>query len=570
MPDPPASLRLNRAPLGSSPWHRTAWLLALLACAALAASTFWLTLRPPLQDLPQHLAAARVLLDRAHPGFRFDEFYTVDWLRSQYLGTYVLLGVLFHPLRLVTDEPLLWASRLLLTVLALAWPLSFELLYRRLGRRAGLGAFPLVFFFNAHLILGFTNFLLGIVACALALACLSEARARQRSGRGPSGHVVGWGAASLACFYLHVVPFGLLAAVLAGCAVQQLTALALRSSSTVHGTAGRRATGAWIYVAFLPSLMAALAWTVTPAGVSAREAAQGSGARGRATYQSVAANWAEVESWLTSSFTSPWDTRIARAALAVLALGLLFELLRGLRSLRGTTRAAAPTASGSPEGDRWLLWLLRACVPLCCALYFALPSSYDWIWPINARFPLLALVFLPLWAPAAGAPGRAPLRYARAASVGVLLLLGAAQNLVARQAFSGFAREMRGFDDLLASIPPGHRTAALIYGRGSRHVGFSPFLHVGSYYQAERGGVAFFSFADFPQSPVRFRPEQRPPRVPPRWEWTPERVKDRDLAWFDFVITRGGPGKIARSALFEPMGQFGAYRLFRRRDAAPP
>jgi hypothetical protein len=550
--------------------RRAAWLMALLVAAALAASAFWVTLRPPLQDLPQHLAAARVLLDREHAGFRFDELYTVDWLRSQYLGTYVLLGALFYPLRLFTDEPLLWASRVLLTLLALAWPLSFELLYRRLGRRAGLGAFTLVFFFNAHLILGFTNFLLGIIACALALACLSGARSRQRSGNGAAAHIVGWGAACFACFYFHVVPFGLLAGVLAGCAAQDLAAILLSRSRAATTESARRSMSPWLYVAFLPALLAALAWMFTPAGVSAREAAQGAGARGRATYQSVLTNWAELETWLTSTFASPWDTRLARAALGLLATWMLLELARAIGLLRRSSEAAPASARAGDPGDRWLLWLLRACVPINAAMYFVLPSSYDWIWPINARFPLLALLFLPFWLPAAGAPAPAGLQRLRALSVGALLLLAAAQGLVARQAFAGFAGEMRGFDDLLANIPAGRRTAALIYGRGSRHVGFAPFLHVGSYYQAERGGVAFFSFADFPQSPVRFRPEQRPPRVPPRWEWMPERVKDRDLAWFDFVITRGGPGKIARSKLFEPVGQFGAYRLFRRRDPIAP
>ena len=109
--------------------------LALVTLAVCAA--FCVTWRPPLQDLPQHLAAARVLLDPAHPGFDFQRFFDVDWLRSQYLGTYVLLGAFYHPLALLVDEPLLWASRALLLSLALGWSLSSELLYRRLTHRRG-------------------------------------------------------------------------------------------------------------------------------------------------------------------------------------------------------------------------------------------------------------------------------------------------------------------------------------------------------------------------------------------------------------------------------------------------
>jgi hypothetical protein len=179
---------------------------------------------------------------------------------------------------------------------------------------------------------------------------------------------------------------------------------------------------------------------------------------------------------------------------------------------------------------------------------------------------------VPLWLPAPKPLREARWRLLRAAPVALLLGVAAAQALVARDAVAGFSRETRGLDEVLANIPPGSRVASLVFERGSRHVGFAPFLHVGAYYQAQRGGVSYFSFADFPQSPVRFRPEQRPPRARPRWEWMPERVRpDSDLSWFDFVITRGGPGRITSSQTFEPAGQFGRFHLFRRRaNAARP
>ena len=33
------------------------------------------------------------------------------------------------------------------------------------------------------------------------------------------------------------------------------------------------------------------------------------------------------------------------------------------------------------------------------------------------------------------------------------------------------------------------------------------------------GGVASFSFAELPQSPLRYRPERAPPPHPAGWEW---------------------------------------------------
>lgn len=571
MPSPPPR---PRAPANRSPHHRdvgaAVGLAALLVAAALMGSAFWLSSRPPLQDLPQHLAAVRVLFDRAHPGFRFDELFEVDWWRSQYLGTYVLLGSAFRALRGLVDEPLLPATRLLLALLALAWPLSAELVYRQLGRRAGLGAFALVFFFNVHLILGFLNFALGIVACLLALACLAKARAAARTSQPARRALLGWGAAAVACFYLHVVPFALLAGTLLWTfAIEVAPALWRRAR-------GRAARPALVgpYLAFTPALAAASAWLFTPAGVSTREAARGAGARGRAVYPSFEANRAELERWLMDAFASPWDTRWARIALGVLGSWLLVEL--GFRAwarwrARVAARAAealvseAPSRQADPALDRTLLWALRALPPASLLLYFSLPSSYDWIWPINARFPLLGVLALPSWLPVPRGAAPLGLRLVRGAALCALLGCAAGEALVARSAFAGFERELRGLDDVLAAIPEGQRTAALVFDRHSRHVGFAPFLHVGAYYQAERGGLSVFSFADFPQSPIRFREATRPPRLPPRWEWRPERVRERDLEGFDYVITRGGPARVASLRSFEAVAHFGRYRLFRKR-----
>ena len=75
-----------------------------------------------------------------------------------------------------------------------------------------------------------------------------------------------------------------------------------------------------------------------------------------------------------------------------------------------------------------------------------------------------------------------------------------------------------------------------------------------------------FSFADFPQSPFRFREDDRPPRVPPRWEWMPERVRpERDLGFYDYALVRGGPGAIARSPRFEPVYRSPRWSVWKQR-----
>ena len=82
---------------------------------------------------------------------------------------------------------------------------------------------------------------------------------------------------------------------------------------------------------------------------------------------------------------------------------------------------------------------------------------------------------------------------------------------------------------------------------------FAPYIHAAAWAQAARGGAAMVTFADFPQSPIRFRDDDRPPPVPPRWEWEPQRVAPEQLAWYEYALIRGGPGRLARANGVEPV-----------------
>jgi hypothetical protein len=323
------------------------------------------------------------------------------------------------------------------------------------------------------------------------------------------------------------------------------------------------------YLGFGPAVLALLFWLATPAGLSTREAASGGGTRGKAQYLNFDANHAALPSWTLDSFRSEWDTQWLQVVLGALALYVAFEA-----ALTFFGRKSTIAAIGVPA-DLVLTWLVRLTAPACLIGYYVLPASYDWIWPINARFPLLALLFLPYWLPVAhpspsAQPDASPLARVRswvgAGFTAVVLCAALGQTVIARNAFAGFGEEIAGLDEVLSEIPEGKRVATLVFERGSRHIGFSPFLHVGAYYQASRGGVSFFSFNDFPQSPVRFRDDNRPPRVEPRWEWKPEKVRpDRDLAWFDYLIVRGGPATLKNADTFVQVSASGRFRLYARK-----
>jgi len=126
----------------------------------------------------------------------------------------------------------------------------------------------------------------------------------------------------------------------------------------------------------------------------------------------------------------------------------------------------------------------------------------------------------------------------------VVLIVG--QSVVIGKSFQAFQdEEVADFAEAIELIPEGQRVAGLIFDRGSQHIRFSPFIHSAALLQSKKSGAVMFTFADFPQSPFRYRENNRPPRVGPRWEWTPERVDPRsDLGWYNYVLVRGGPEKI--------------------------
>src|SRR5690606_26145634 len=130
----------------------------------------------------------------------------------------------------------------------------------------------------------------------------------------------------------------------------------------------------------VPSALAALIWTqLSPAGESTLSAASGGGARGNASFVPAMQALNEIPSWLTDVLHSELDGHL------LIAFGLVM-LLAAVAGRGGGDPAAGPV----PAGVRTRVALLS---PLAAALYFVTPASYDWIWPINARFPLLAIVF---------------------------------------------------------------------------------------------------------------------------------------------------------------------------------
>jgi hypothetical protein len=481
------------------------WHLLFAALALASVFPLFYVRYPPLEDLPQHLAAVRILHDFHDPQLGFARFFELDLLRTQYLAYYLTADLLAYLMSVELAVKLLTAASLVATPYAAAG------LLRALGKDPRLALLVLPLTYNAHLILGFFNFLLAIPVAFYGVTLAI----RQR--RSPSrARAFGLAALALVCFYAHVVPFALMALGIG------LVGLSLRWRTTARAL-----------LPLLPATVSAVGWLrATPAGQATLTAAAGADQGPKPQFMSAAAALHETPRWLTDVLQEGQGLRVLQAWGALCVACVVLALLE--RVLRRTEHA--PDALAAQLGLR-----LSLLAPLCALLYFVAPSSYDWIWPIAQRFPLLCALWLVIALPR--------FRLGKHAVLALAVVLAAASFHVTGKAFAAFEREevdASGLEHALAAIPRGRSVVGLIFDRGSRYVAFSPFLHFVAYYQARRGGAVMFSFADFPQSPFRFRQDNHPPRVPPRWEWMPERVHPRtDLGFYDYALVRSGPGSIA-------------------------
>lgn len=492
----------------------------LAALSAHAAAPIWAAAHPAIQDLPQHMAAIRALSSYGDPDLAFARYFTIDLTRTQYLAYYVVAVLLSWPFGVLV------ANKLLITASIIGTPFAMRSLLRALGGDERLALFVIPLTWNAHLILGFMNFCAAIPLALAGLALAVRLRADWSRRR-----AVLLGVVAIVCFYTHVVPFAF---------------LGLGAALVAIGGGWRETARRWIPL--VPSALAALIWTqLSPAGESTLSAASGGGARGNASFVPAMQALNEIPSWLTDVLHAELDGHL------LIAFGLVMLLAAVAGRGGGEPAAAGPV----PAGVRTRVALLS---PLAAALYFVTPASYDWIWPINARFPLLAIVFAIVALPRQrGLIG--------AVTLAAMVTISVASSAEVKRAFVAFETEEVGaLEEAIEVMPEGARVAGLIFDRGSRHVKFSPFIHSVAWVQAENGGAVMFTFADFPQSPFTFREDVRPPRVVPRWEWMPERVDPaRDLEWYDYVLVRGGPGRIAgQRESFEQVFRGDRWSVWRR------
>ncbi len=497
------------------------WRWLLLVCALATALPLWLYPYLPFTDLPQHVATIGTLRHWGDPAWSAP--YDLALGQTQYLLYYLAGALLAFPFG--TAER---ANLVLLTATAIGLPYALRSLLRALHADERLALFGPALFWSESLIVGFFSYLaaLPVLLFALALA-VREASAPARKTQLQLAIV------SAVLFYLHLSAFAFFAL----CAA--LTFYLLPGDQPpLRRLLGLPLRALWA----APTAVLLLLWLWSSPVV--HPSAVGWSAPVVPTWQSPGEALRGLQDTLLDIWRGPQDEWCLLALLGFGAL-LAFPQARPAEE-PGVTRRRALAAA----------WTLLAAV-----LYFATPVSIGWLWALNHRYSIAAALFaVLLLRPVRGWRGVAPL--IGAACVSLFAAFTAGQNIAA------FQQEVGPFDAVLSRAAPGKRLLALIYDRGSSVANFAPFLHFGSYYRARSGGIAEFSFAELPQSPLRYKPGVVPPARPPRWEWMPEVFRnDRDGAFYDYILVRGrDPAQLsAPGPRWELTAREGQWKLWTRR-----
>jgi len=461
--------------------------------AVMASLPLFVVKYPPIQDLPFHLAAMRVIHSYGDPAFGFQNDLVLRLGSTQYVLYYLLGSLLAYGLGIVKANLVLMCAYTGGSVLAM------RALLRALGRdeRLCIAVVPLLY--NVMFLFGLLPFLVGIPVMLWGIAVAVRYFEAPSVGRGV---LLAFLATSL--FYLHVFPFALF-----GLAFAVMFPW-------------RRPKG-WFVAGLptLPALAVAAWWTwLTP---------EGRLAQGALTHPEVPSKLSPLGKILDAY---NWFGDVYRDLSDEAILGTLGGVV--LLSAVLASRRLAGESQGAPRPG---LWRYAAVPGACFVLMLVTGEQHGHIWLIWQRFPLLLLLtVIPL--------ARMPGGRAGTAITASLVVLAAVSTVTACVHWVRFERDDVGdFDEALRAMEPRSRVAGLVFDKVSSVVHRHPLVHFVSYYQLERGGVVEYTFAGYPHWPFTFRPDRAPPEGAParlNWEWTPERVTSEELyPYFDYVLTRG-------------------------------
>jgi hypothetical protein len=149
----------------------------------------------------------------------------------------------------------------------------------------------------------------------------------------------------------------------------------------------------------------------------------------------------------------------------------------------------------SRDPKRWLPCALGV-LAFMIAPHYVLSTAYF--------YQRLGVFLVPLWLMAWDPPhNRRPLD-------GLAMAVVAFWAVTSSSRFVTFARETESFDRVLAAMEPGRPAAGMVFDNASPRFSLPVYLHFPAWYQATKGGVVDFNFAEFYSQMVRYRPNAGP------------------------------------------------------------
>nr|WP_153864894.1 MULTISPECIES: hypothetical protein [Myxococcaceae] len=476
---------------------------------ALGVLPLWVGAHLPMVDLPQHLHLISALHRLDDPTTLYPQLLTTRGELTPYLGYYYAVSALNWVL------PLELANRLFLSLYVAGLPLALAFLLRALGRPRWPSLLALPFAYGDSFGWGFVNYLaalpLALLCAGLFVRSVTDA-ARRRAW------AVGMGLALVVVLLFHVQAFAFLALALPWLLL------------TTRTPAGERWWPARVpaLVGVVPGVLLFLLWVGLRLGAPAEvEPGVPWKAWGpmlspqNLAYKPFAQNLDELPRVLGNLLRDGSDR------LPVWAVGAVALLALGAWAVESARRGTGAPREGALEAARPL-----GLLAIALALYFLLPFDIrGYMYYLNTRFAHLAAALAVAALPAVHSRGlrRALLGLAAGCALLLALVLGTG--------FLRFSREASELDALVAATAPRPRVMGLVYDWSSREVRFPVYLHAAAVLARARGGVANFSFALTPHSPLKYRGVP-PPTFPS--EWHPEAfVPEREGAAYDHFLVRG-------------------------------
>jgi hypothetical protein len=500
------------SPSGSAAKNR--WALRLWLGGAVWVLPLWLISFPPMVDYPQQLAAASILRFYGDPVRALQKTFEIVLLRPQ--GLFEMVTASF-----ALVMPIDVAGKLVVSLCLITIPPCVLLLCRRTGRPAWYALLALAVTYNTAFYWGFVD---NLVAYPLVLLGVWLA---DRSFDGTFGVRAWSGLAALGVLFyaVHLELLLILSGAVGWLALVRrpsLRQLAVWLSSMVPGLAVGIGTLAWAHV------HAAAVMT----GYQQRLAAE------RTRFTPLPEKIGRVPGILFGYYTEGTQFLLLAILLAVLLILFFWRLPRPAGS--------APGAPGTRSGDALYRTRFATLGAWMVLLFLVLPEFTEGYLVCDRILPLAFMLLVP------GLPVAVPrqLRLAATLTGGLLLV----QLLQTATSFFSFAAESAGLRELLDQSAPGQALAGLMYEPGAVAWTEPPVMdHFPAYYQVFKGGRVHFSFVQFFNSPVAYRPGQNyEEALLAEWnEWNPQKfIYPRHAGRYRYFLVRGGPESLA--AAFGP------------------